>query len=148
MEDLPTAAAGRPRLTVLGDEYVIQLGGAETAGTYTVLEILCRPGGGTPLHAHSREDECFVVLEGEVEFLLHGESRVARAGDIVHGPRNVPHAFSNRTALPARLLVMAVPAGIEAMFEDLAALPPGPPDPPRLLEITGRYGVSLLPEES
>jgi len=36
------------------------------------------------------------------------------------------------------------PAGIEDMFEELGALPPGPPDFPKVAEICGRYGVKFV----
>jgi mannose-6-phosphate isomerase-like protein (cupin superfamily) len=40
-------------------------------------------------------EEVFVVLEGEATFTLGDETRVARAGEIVVAPANVPHAFKN-----------------------------------------------------
>ncbi len=35
-----------------------------TAGGLTLIESHTR--GGTPLHVHAREDECFYVLEGKI----------------------------------------------------------------------------------
>ncbi|MEB8345919.1 hypothetical protein OO010_07670 [Flavobacteriaceae bacterium KMM 6898] len=36
------------------------------------------------------------------------------------------------------------PAGIKNMFEELGALPPGPPDMEKVMEICGRQGISFL----
>lgn len=132
------------RLRVLGDEYTIQLGAEATGGAYALVETLCNPGGGTPLHVHSREDEAFYILDGEIEFRLGDQFVTATAGMALHAPRNVPHYFANRTNSPARLLVTMLPGGGEAMFYELASLPPGPPDMDALLEITRRYGIELI----
>jgi len=135
---------GEDRLQILGDEYTIKLGAEATGGAYSLVEILCRPGGGTPLHVHSREDEGFYILEGEIEFRQGEEFVTATAGMALQAPRNIPHYFANRTEAPARLLVMMLPGGAEAMFHELAALPSGPPDMDQLVEITGRYGIALV----
>ncbi|GAC1647533.1 MAG: hypothetical protein NVS9B15_06040 [Acidobacteriaceae bacterium] len=40
-----------------------------------------------------------------------------------------------------RALITCVPAGVEGMFRELAALPEGPPDFGQVAEICGRYGI-------
>ena len=49
------------------------------------------PGAGAPRHAHE-EEQLFVVLEGEVDMDLGGESRRLRPGDAVLIPAWVPHS--------------------------------------------------------
>jgi hypothetical protein len=39
---------------------------------------------------------------------------------------------------------MVFPAGAEHMFEELNALPPGPPDMAKVLEVCARFGVIFL----
>jgi uncharacterized cupin superfamily protein len=58
----------------------------------------------------------FTVLEGEVELTFRGEHSVARAGETVNVPANAPHAFTNASGEPARLLCMCSPAGQENFF--------------------------------
>ena len=48
------------------------------------------PGAGAPRHAHE-EEQLFVMLEGEVEMELGGETRRLRPGDAVLIPAWVPH---------------------------------------------------------
>jgi quercetin dioxygenase-like cupin family protein len=60
----------------------------------SVIAVDAAPGAGPALHRHPYE-EVFVVLEGEATFTLGDETRVARAGEIVVAPANVPHAFKN-----------------------------------------------------
>jgi quercetin dioxygenase-like cupin family protein len=49
------------------------------------------PGAGAPRHAHE-EEQLFVMLEGEVEMELGGETRRLRPGDAVLIPAWVPHS--------------------------------------------------------
>jgi len=51
-------------------------------------------GDGPRLHRHAYE-EIFIVLEGSATYTVGDETVVAKTGDIVVGPANVPHAFVN-----------------------------------------------------
>ena len=66
------------RLWIVGDTMTFKAIGDSTAGGLVLLENLTAPGGGPPPHVHTREDEFFYVLDGELE-LLEGE-RWLRAG--------------------------------------------------------------------
>jgi mannose-6-phosphate isomerase-like protein (cupin superfamily) len=132
-------------LHVLGTENLLRLTGAETGGKYTVVEITCPPGAGIPLHVHVREDEVFHVLEGVFEFTIDGNSEMLTAGDTLRASVSVPHSFCNKTNVPARLLAIATPAGIEAMWQELAGLAPETACIEQVLEITSRYGIQMLP---
>lgn len=107
--------AGMRHLAVAGDTYTILLGGADTAGRYCLIDMHVPPGGGPPPHRHDFE-EMFTVLEGEVEVVFRGETRVARAGDSLNVPANAPHAFRNASDRPARLLCLCSPPGLEEFF--------------------------------
>src|ERR1700712_3177669 len=50
-----------------------------------------RPGAGSPLHVHHREDEWFYVIEGSVTFWVGGQVFEAGPGAFVYGPRETPH---------------------------------------------------------
>jgi quercetin dioxygenase-like cupin family protein len=102
-------------LGLVGDTYTILLAGADTAGRYTLIDMHVPQGGGPPPHRHDFE-EMFTVLEGEVELTFRGERLVARAGETVNVPANAPHAFTNASGQPARLLCMCSPAGQEEFF--------------------------------
>jgi quercetin dioxygenase-like cupin family protein len=104
-----------PHLGVVGDTYTILLSGDDTAGRYTLIDMHVPPGGGPPPHRHDFE-EMFTVLDGEVELTFRGEHMVARAGQTVNVPANAPHAFTNASGQPARLLCMCSPSGQEKFF--------------------------------
>jgi quercetin dioxygenase-like cupin family protein len=110
------------------------------------------PGGGPPLHVHSREEEGFYVLEGEITFTVNGERLVAGVGTFANMPVGTPHSFRNESDRPARMLISVAPAGLEKMFFEVGvpldegsttALPPTHEEIDRLLAAAPRYGVEI-----
>ena len=67
----------------------ICLSGADTWGKYCLLELGLAPGMGTPRHTHTREDEAYFVLSGELEVIVGEEVFLLRAGDTLIAPRNL-----------------------------------------------------------
>jgi len=75
--------------------------GATLGGPVTVLTYgNDTPGEGPPLHVHPY-DETFIVVEGRARFHVGDTVIDAEAGEVVLGPRGVPHRFVNRG--PGRL---------------------------------------------
>jgi quercetin dioxygenase-like cupin family protein len=85
-----------------------------------VLEAEIQPGGGSSWHAHTREDETVLVLEGEL-VLDDGERNVLRPGDAHVMPRGRRHAFANEGEAPARLYFFCSPGGLEHFFRAIAS---------------------------
>ena len=100
---------------MVGDRYTLLLTGEQTAGAYAVIEAFVPPGGGPPAHVHSREDEAFLVVEGEFEFNLGGKRFRLTAGGFLFGPRGVPHAFKSVGPTAGRMIIAVLPAGVEAL---------------------------------
>lgn len=92
--------AGPWRGHVLGET----LQGETTILAYGTDEI----GGGPPLHAHPY-DEVFVIVEGRARFYVGDQIVEAEAGDVVLGPKGVPHRFENIG--PARLQTIDIHHG-------------------------------------
>jgi quercetin dioxygenase-like cupin family protein len=135
-----------------GNLAVLKVTGEQTRGGLTVVDVTMGPDRMAPLHVHHREEETFVVLEGRLTFHVGDDAIDAQAGDIVVGPRDVPHRF---VAGPegARLLFLLTPAGLEGLIREQSVpatartLPPPeepPPDLARAREIALRYGCELL----
>ena len=136
-----------------GDRYTFLVTGEESGGAYFVMEAWVPPGGGPGPHIHTREDETFYVMEGEVEFLLGDETIVASAGDYVNVPRGIVHRFRNAGTETARLVITFTPAGIEEFFKaTLAPAPNGAEDVPdnseavaaRYADAAARYGLEFV----
>ena len=139
-------------VSLVGDVYRFLATGEDTNGKYTLIEALVGPGGGPPPHVHSREDEGFYILEGEVTFTVNGERVVATAGMFANLPVGTPHSFKNESNKPAKMLVSVVPAGLEKMFMEIGvplaegattALPPTSEDIDKLLAIAPKYGIEI-----
>jgi len=132
-----------PRFDVLGVGHMVSIAGNNSGGQLAVVELYIPPGAGIPPHLHTREDETFYVLEGSVDFTIAGQEVLATPGVTIFAPRKLPHGFKAVGPSAARVLVIICPAGIEAMFAELAALPAGPPEMSRLSQIVGRYGITF-----
>jgi quercetin dioxygenase-like cupin family protein len=104
-----------PHIGLVGDTYTILVGGEDTAGKYTLVDMHVPPGGGPPPHRHDFE-EMFTVLDGEVEVTFRGEAMTLTAGETVNVPANAPHSFRNLADRPSRLLCMCAPAGQDEFF--------------------------------
>ena len=63
------------------------------------------PGEGPRLHVHPY-DETFVLIAGRARFFVGDQIIDAEAGDIVFGPKGVPHRFINLG--PGRLQTLDV----------------------------------------
>src|SRR5690349_23464340 len=99
-------------VAVVGDVYRFLATAEDTNGKYALWEAVVPPGGGPPPHAHSREEEGFYILEGEITFTVNGERVVATAGFFANMPVGTPHSFKNESTRPARMLISVAPAGL------------------------------------
>jgi oxalate decarboxylase/phosphoglucose isomerase-like protein (cupin superfamily) len=101
---------------------------------------------GPPRHVHTREDELFYILEGEIVFELDGERHTVRAGDTVYLRRGVVHAYQNFTKRDARLLIATAPGVFSDFFVELSAVTPlgGLPPLDTLDAISTKYGMTML----
>lgn len=127
--------------------------GAHTGGAYALTDSVVPPGGAAPPHVHTREDEAFWILEGELEIVVGAEVFRAVAGSFVHLPRGVLHTYRNVGAAPARFLTLMAPAGLERFFREVGTPAAGLAEAPaldeggieRLVAVAARYGVHIPP---
>lgn len=61
-----------------------------------------QPGQGARLHHHPY-DETFLILDGRVRVTVGDETTEGGPGDIIIGPAEAPHGFTNLGPGPARL---------------------------------------------
>lgn len=131
-------------LNVLGDLQTHKLVGSETNNQIVEWVDDVEPGVGIPPHIHTKEDEIFRVIKGQVEITVDGKSTVLEAGDTAFAPKNIPHSWKVMGTEKAKMITSAFPAGIEVMFKELAELPPGPPDFEKVAKICGNHGISFV----
>lgn len=140
-------------IAVVGDVYRFLATGDNTHGTYATWEATVPPGGGPPPHVHSREEEGFYILEGEITLKAGDKSIVATPGMFVNMPIGMPHSFKNESSKSAKMLIVIAPAGLEQMFFEFGvplaegsttALPPTREEIDKLLKIAPQYGIEIL----
>lgn len=108
---------------------ICKISSASTGNAYTIIELTLPPKAGAPLHTHHREDEIFHVIAGVCEITCDGETHLAETGAVVVLPKNTPHAFRNPSEdTPNRILITAVPGGLDTYFEALAKISANDPD--------------------
>jgi len=119
----------------------------QTDNRYAVLELVLGPGEGAPLHVHQREDEIMFIVEGELEVTHSNETHRAMPGAIVVLPKGQPHAFRNSGQAPNRVMITAVPGGLDRYFEEINALAGSDTAGQGLVEeINKRYEIEFLPQ--
>jgi quercetin dioxygenase-like cupin family protein len=131
-------------LNVIGDIQTHKLVGENTGNQIVEWVDNVEPGVGIPPHIHTKEDEIFRVIKGQIEIMVDGKTTVLNEGDIAFAPKNIPHSWKVVGTEKAKMITSAFPAGIEFMFKELSELPEGPPDFPKVAEICGRHGITFV----
>jgi quercetin dioxygenase-like cupin family protein len=122
---------------VLGQTYVPLHVTALSASLHATMP----PGTFVPMHKHEGQDETLYMLEGELEFHMNGSVFKAGPGTQVTLPRDVPHAFYNKSDKNALVLVSVAPAN---HFFELMQKISGLPDPVEVARIGGEHGVPFV----
>jgi mannose-6-phosphate isomerase-like protein (cupin superfamily) len=146
-------------LTVDGDPYwygnslfEFLVPAASTGGALTVFRATMPEGFGPPRHIHTREDEVFLVEDGEALFDVDGRILTAGPGTTVFMPRGVPHTFQVQSPV-SRMLGVMTPGGFEELFRTLGVaaderrLPPAgavPFDLPAVMAEQERLGTRVV----
>ena len=140
-----------PTLDVLGVTHAYKVMANDTGHQFSVWESIVPPGLGAPPHTHTREDEAFYVLSGEVLFEVEGAADPLRlsSGAFLFGPRNLRHGYRNVGTVAARLLVFAMPgAGLDHMFaafNEAGKRAGHRPDVETIAAIAEQHGVVIHP---
>lgn len=114
---------------------------AADGSSSSIFEVIVPPGFDVGAHVHQRAEEFFYVLEGELDVLAFepikrtedgwrdwespNGDRVVRAGagSSMFVPPGCPHAFTNPTGKPARMLFQSAPSpDHERYFEEIVEI--------------------------
>lgn len=135
----------------IGHLMSILLTSGETGGRYALLRATERRGLEPPPHTHTKEDETFLILEGEVIYAVGNETFNAKAGDVMFLPRNIQHSFKIQTGTLETLMLLT-PGGFENYFIEMSEpagelqlppMPQGPPDIAKLVATASKYGIKF-----
>lgn len=132
--------------------FMTKADGATTGGSMTGWEVIAPRGESPPRHVHRDEDEVWFVLDGQLTFELDGVCREAVTGALVWAPRGHAHTFRVDSET-ARMLILALPAGLERFFAEVGhpatsrTLPPPHlpvPDEPFLAAQSAKAGIKIV----
>lgn len=130
----------------MGEETHVLVAPQDSAGAFAAFHLVAPPMSGPPLHVHSREDEWFYVLEGELVFEMNGAKHRVGSGGSVYIRRGVPHRYQNFTDRHARLLIATTPGGFCEFFEAMHVITPpgGLPSMEQLVALDAQYGLTTM----
>ena len=126
------------------------LSGENTGERYCLLEVSLAPEMGVPRHTHTREDETYYVLSGELEVTVGDEVFILREGDTLIAPRDIPHQLRNSGNTENHYLLVFSPSGFEGFLKETAIPAPenavAPTKPPAVAvrnvhELAADYGI-------
>lgn len=103
-------------LEAFGDRVHVLLHSEDTDGELVLLLDETPAGPGPPLHVHGGEEELWLVQRGHYEFQIGEKTIEAQTGDVVFGPREVPHTFRVIGHEAGQLLTVFVPGGFDEFF--------------------------------
>ncbi len=135
----------------IGHLMSILISSKDTNGAFALIHGFEIQGLEPPPHTHTREDESFYLLDGEINYYVGDQTIHATKGDWVFLPRGVQHTFQVVTP-QAEVLMHLTPGGFENYFIDMSepalelVIPPrpqGPPDVQRIIETASRYGIQF-----
>ena len=132
------------QIPAIGLGITMKTDGKSTHDAYSLFEYaIPAETSGPPPHLHTREDESFLCIAGRLDVYLGGQDFVLEHGDYLFLPRDVVHTFRNSGAEEARVISVVSPAGLEAYYQALADLPPGPKDISVIRGIMADFGIEL-----
>jgi len=134
------------RINAFGSEAIFKLTGENTGGNFTLCLGVVPPGGGPPPHVHSVDEEIFIIIEGQYNFLIGETWHEVGPGAVVYLPRGNPHTFKNVSDKPSRHWAMLNPSGFETFYARCAEVfsRPGAPDFARIGAISREHGYEIL----
>ncbi len=137
-----------------GDRYRFLVEADETSGKYALWHATVPTGGGPPPHIHSREEEGFYIIDGEVTFYSDDLAVRLTAGSYVQVKKHSLHWFRNESEQTAHMLVLVAPGGMEQMFRATGSLVRDPvttigqmtdEQKSALLRLAPEFGIQIIP---
>lgn len=126
---------------VLGDCITLQLTAEQTNGKYSVVEFATPGGVGQPPHTHDW-NETYIVLEGELELMVAGQSTVVESGGTYQVNGGTVHAPTPKGDF-CRYVMIGEPGGVEAVFKSLKANQDQLDDMAKVVDIVTKEGVKI-----
>lgn len=137
----PAAESARESHVILGETLTPMLTHA-MGSTIEIFDTRGVPGGGPPPHTHKWE-EIYVVLSGEMDVMVGGETKRLGPGQFAHVPADTPHAYTTRT--DTHFLTIVSKGNAARFFKQVAdEVEMNPPDIAGIVRVGAAHGVAFL----
>ena len=122
----------------------LKVSSEDTDGGFCAFESIGNAKIGPPLHIHHKQDELFMVKEGEFTIMVGNETFKLKPGDTLLAPRKLPHAFVQTSEGISKLIVLFQPAGkMEEFFIEMGKLT-GPTDRDKFQKLFRDHGMEIV----
>ncbi|RVU02977.1 cupin domain-containing protein [Mucilaginibacter limnophilus] len=138
-----------------GGYYKTLISPAQTNGALAMMEMVLPQGAEPPMHMHAHEDETFYLIEGEMEFIIGGQTLAARPGEAIFAARGIPHLFKLLSP-QVRFITLLTPGKLWEYFQEFSTptvgepmIRPLPGPPPQdyldylVNRMTNAYGITF-----
>lgn len=134
---------GRTKEAITFPKHVLipKVNSADTGGAFAIGLLRAEAMSGPPLHIHTREDEWFYVLKGELTVQVGDRRFTCGPGTSVFAPRDVPHTWQNCSDETVEALAMVTPADFINFLWQSAR---GPLEPEAAEALLQRYGLMVV----
>lgn len=114
----------------------------EMGSSVEIFDTSGPAAAGPPPHFHLWE-EVYVVLEGELEVTVDGESHVLKPGSLAHVPAGVTHGYRNVT--DAHFLTIVTRGNAAKLFSQVSdEVEMSPPDLPGVVRVAASHGIEFV----
>ena len=115
----------------------------DTAGAYSLIEMIHPPNVGPALHVHPRGPESFFIIDGSYTFVRGSDTITLVAGQAISIPAGTPHRYTVGST-GGRAIVIC-PPDLEHYFLSVAELlKHGALPIAEEFDIASRYGQNFL----
>ena len=91
---------------------------AQSEGRYSIMKSRWLSTFEVPPHCHKTHSETFYVLDGQVEWIVEGETRVLNAGDALYVPPNIVHSVRVLGGKDSHNILIYEPGGYEEQTDN------------------------------
>lgn len=102
----PEPGVGRARLDPDSSERFVGLGKQLGVTSFGLNQMILQPRQRGRIHRHERQEEVYLVLEGELTVSIEGADERLREGELIRVDADVRRQLINRSA--ARVLFLAI----------------------------------------
>lgn len=121
----------------------IKVSKTDTDALLSILEYTGNEQAGPPLHIHFHQDEIFYIAEGEYRFVIGSQEILAKKGDTLFAPRNIPHTWMQLSKKGKQFYILQPSGTFEEFLRELQNLKT-PPGPDELQAIHLKHGMKVL----